>query len=47
MMMLGSSIPSCDSKIKSEKKTGAEEEEVINADDPHNRDKVRNMLFGK
>jgi len=45
MIMLGSSIPSYDSK--SEKKKGAEEEEVINADDPRNRDKVKNMLFGK
>lgn len=43
--MLGSSIPGYDSK--SVKNKGAEEEEVINADNPRNRDKVRNMLFGK
>jgi hypothetical protein len=43
--MYGSVLPSYDSK-KDKVKQGMLQEKVINADEPENKDVVRNLLFG-
>ena len=43
MILYGAVLPSVDSE---DDKKGNEKEEVINADDPANREKVRSLLFG-
>ena len=46
LIMYSRVLPSYESEDKQEKKEDVGEE-VINADDPANRDKVREILFGK
>lgn len=43
MIMYGSVIPSYKSNKKDQKKN--DENEVINADDPRNRERVRSILY--
>lgn len=46
MIMYGSVLPSYNSGKKKRKDKDSDDNEVINADDPRNRDKVRSILFG-